>query len=322
MAQENFNVLASFVVVARGRSFTRAAAKLGISQSALSQSIRGLEERLGVRLLTRTTRSVAPTEAGQRLLATIAPRFEEIESALTALGDIRDKPAGTIRITAGEHPALSVLQPALKRFLPDYPDVTVEIIVDHGLTDIVAEGYDAGVRMGEQVAKDMIAVRIGPDMRMAVVGSPAYFEKHTRPLTPQDLTAHNCISMRLPTYGGLFPWGLEKDGREVKVRGEGQLVFNSLGMRLQSALDGLGLGYMPEDQTAPYLADGRLVRVLEDWCPYFPGYHLYYPSRRQPTPAFALVVDALRRAGAADQHHVALMGQEVAPRRDRAPGPR
>ncbi|SDE53447.1 LysR family transcriptional regulator [Belnapia rosea] len=294
MTQENFNILASFVAVARERSFTRAAAKLGISQSALSQSIRGLEERLGVRLLTRTTRSVAPTEAGQRLLATIAPRFEEIEGALTALGDMRDKPAGTIRITAGEHPALSVLQPALKRFLPDYPDVTVEINVDQGLTDIVAEGYDAGVRMGEQVAKDMIAVRIGPDMRMAVVGSPAYFEKHPRPLTPQDLTGHNCINMRLPTYGGLFPWGLEKGGREVKVRGEGQLVFNSLGMRLHSALDGLGLGYMPEDQTAPYVAAGRLVRVLEDWCPTFPGYHLYYPSRRQPTPAFALVVEALR----------------------------
>jgi DNA-binding transcriptional LysR family regulator len=218
VTQENFNVLASFAVVAKERSFTRAAAKLGISQSALSQSIRGLEERLGLRLLTRSTRSVGPTEAGQRLLATIAPSFDEIESALVALKELREKPAGTIRITAGEHAAISVLQPALKQFLPDYPDITIEIIVDYGLTDIVAEGYDAGVRMGEQVAKDMIAVRIGPDMRMAVVGSPSYFEKHPPPRTPQDLAAHQCINMRLPTYGGLFAWDLEKDGREINVR--------------------------------------------------------------------------------------------------------
>ena len=220
-----------------------------------------------------------------RLLETIAPRFEEIEAELAALGELRGKPAGTIRITAGEHPAISILQPALRRFLPDHPDIKVEIIVDYGLTDIVAAGYDAGVRLGEQVAKDMIAVRIGPDMRMAVVGSPSYFERHGLPTSPQDLTTHNCIVTRLPTYGGLFPWGLEKDGHEVKVRGEGQLVFNNLAMRVQSALDGLGLAYLPEDQVLPHVREGRLVRVLEDWCPPFPGYHLYYPSRRQSSPA-------------------------------------
>ncbi len=298
MTMENFNDLAAFAMIARERSFTRAAAKLGVSPSALSQTIRNLEERLGLRLLTRTTRSVASTEAGERLLRTVAPRFEEIEAELAALSELRDKPAGTVRITAGEHPAISVLQPALKRFLPDYPDIQVEIIIDYGLTDIVAEGYDAGVRMGEQVAKDMIAVRIGPDMRMAVVASPGYFEKHRLPETPQDLTAHKCINIRLPTYGGLFPWGLEKDGREVKVRGEGQLVFNSLAMRLRSALDGLGIAYMPEDHVMPYIADGRLIRVLEDWCPTFPGYHLYYPSRRHSSPALALLVDTLRYRGA------------------------
>jgi len=291
---ENFNDLAAFAAVAKERSFTRAAAKLRVSPSALSQTIRNLEERLSLRLLTRTTRSVATTEAGERLLQTIAPRFEEIASELVALSELRDKPAGTVRITAGEHPAISVLQPALKRFLPNYPDIQVEIIIDYGLTDIVAEGYDAGVRMGEQVAKDMIAIPIGPDMRMAVVASPAYFARRSLPAVPQDLTAHTCINIRLPTYGGLFPWGLEKNGREVKVRGEGQLVFNSLSMRLASALDGLGVAYMPEDQVLPYIAEGRLVRVLEDWCPNFPGYHLYYPSRRHSSPALALLVDVLR----------------------------
>ncbi len=294
---QNFNDLAAFATVARERSFTRAAARLGVSPSALSQTIRNLEERVGLRLLTRTTRSVAPTEAGDRLLRTVGPRFEEIEAELATLNALREKPAGTVRITTGEHPAISVLQPALKRFLPDYPDVQVEIIVDYGLTDIVAEGYDAGVRMGEQVAKDMVAVRIGPDIRMAVVGSREYFERFPVPQTPQDLTAHKCINMRLPTYGGLFPWGLEKDGREVKVRGDGQLVFNNLGMRLSSALDGLGVAYMPEDQVLPYVAQGRLIRVLEEWCPYFPGYHLYYPSRRHTSPALSLLIDVLRHRG-------------------------
>lgn len=294
---ENFNDLAAFAAVAREQSFTRAAAKLGVSPSALSQTIRNLEERLGVRLLTRTTRSVSSTEAGERLLQTVAPRFEEIQAELAALSAFRDKPAGTVRITAGEHPAISVLQPALKRFLPDHPDIHVEIIIDYGLTDIVAEKYDAGVRMGEQVAKDMIAVPIGPDMRMAIVGSPAYFERHPYPQTPHDLTMHNCINVRLPTYGGLFPWDLEQHGREVNVRGEGQLVFNSLAMRLASALDGLGVTYVPEDQALPYIAEGRLVRVLEDWCPSFPGYHLYYPSRRQQSPALALLARVLRYRG-------------------------
>ena len=297
MASENFNDLAAFVAVAKERSFTRAAAKLGVSQSALSQTIRGLEERLGLRLLTRTTRSVAPSEAGERLLRTVAPNFEQITAELAALSELRETPAGTVRITAGEHPAISILQPALKRFLPNHPDVNVEIIIDYGLTDIVAEGYDAGVRMGEQVAKDMIAVRIGPDLRMAMVGSPAYFERHPPPQTPQDLTAHNCINMRLPTYGGLFPWGLERDGHEVKVRGDGQLVFNSLAMRLLSALDGLGIARMPEDQVLPYIKDGRLVRVLEEWCPPFPGYHLYYPSRKHSSPALTLLVETLRYRG-------------------------
>jgi DNA-binding transcriptional LysR family regulator len=297
MGQENYNELAAFAVVAKERSFTRAAAKLGVSQSALSQTIRGLEERLGFRLLTRTTRSVSLTDAGGRLFQTVVPRFEEIERELTALSALRNMPAGTIRITAGEHPAISILQPELKRFLPDYPDINVELIVDYGLTDIVAEGYDAGIRLGEQVAKDMIAVRIGPEMRMAIVGSPAYFEKRPPPRAPQDLMAHNCINTRLPTYGGLFPWGLEKNGREVKVRGEGQLVFNNLGLRLSSALDGLGLAYMPEDQVISEINRGRLVRVLEDWCPYFPGYHLYYPSRRHSSPALALLIDRLRYRG-------------------------
>lgn len=294
---QNFNDLATFATVATERSFTRAAAKLGVSPSALSQTIRNLEGRLGLRLLTRTTRSVASTEAGERLLRAVSQRFEEIEAELAALSELRDKPAGKIRITAGEHPAVSILQPALKRFLPAHPDIQVEIMIDYGLVDIVAEGFDAGIRMGEQVAKDMIAVRIGPDMRMAVVASPAYFKRFQIPKSPQDLAKHNCINMRLPTYGGLFPWGLEKGKRDIKVRAEGQLVFNSLGMRVNSALDGLGLAYMPEDQARPYIAKGRLVRVLEDWCPDFPGYHLYYPSRRHSSPALALLVEALRYRG-------------------------
>lgn len=293
MAQ-GFDELAAFAAVARARSFTRAGAKLGVSPSALSQTIKGLEGRLGVRLLTRTTRSVAPTEAGDRLLQTVAPRLEEIEQALAALADMRERPAGMIRITAGEHAARSVLQPGLARLLPDYPDIRVEIVVDYGMVDIVSEGFDAGVRLGEQVAKDMIALRIGPDMRMAVVGSPVYFERRERPLTPQDLTDHNCINMRLPTYGGIFPWEFEKDGREVKVRVDGQLTFNTIRQRLDSALQGLGLAYMPEDVAAPCIASGDLVRVLEDWCPPFSGYHLYYPSRRHASPAFSLLIEALR----------------------------
>ncbi|MFO1049880.1 MAG: LysR family transcriptional regulator [Geminicoccaceae bacterium] len=297
MPRENLNDLLAFVEVARERSFTRAAAHLGVSQSALSHTVRGLEQRLGLRLLSRTTRSVAPTEAGERLLRSVGPRLEEIDGELAALSELRDRPAGTIRITAGEHSAEAVLWPALERFLPAYPDIRVEIVVDYGLTDIVAERYDAGVRLGEQVAKDMIAVPIGPDMRMAVVGSPAYLAKHPAPATPQDLTAHGCINMRLPTYGGLYVWEFERHGRELKVRVEGQLVFNNIALRLQAALAGLGLAYLPEDRILEPVADGRLVRVLEDWCAPFAGYHLYYPSRRQHTPAFALLVEALRWRG-------------------------
>ena len=297
MPLQNFNDLACFAEVAKARSFTKAAARIGVSQSALSQTIRNLEARLGLRLLTRSTRSVAPTEAGERLLQTLASRLDEIESALVSLSELREKPAGTIRITAGEHAAVSVLQPALRKILPRYPEIRIEIVVDYGLTNIVAEKFDAGIRLGEQVAKDMVAVRIGPDLRMAVVGAPAYFKRHPIPKAPQDLATHNCINIRLPTYGGLFPWDLEKQGREVNVRVEGQLVFNNMGLRLASALQGLGLAYMPEDQARPYLANRRLIRVLEDWCPPFPGYHLYYPSRRHASPAFGLLVEALRFRG-------------------------
>jgi DNA-binding transcriptional LysR family regulator len=294
MRREELADLTAFVAVAEERSFTRAAARLGTSQSALSFTIRRLEERLGLRLLTRTTRSVAVTEAGERLLRTLAPALDRIGAEIAALSELREKPAGNIRITAGEHSAETVLWPVLARFVPEYPDIKVEVIVDYGLTDIVAERYDAGVRLGEQVAKDMIAVRIGPDMRMAVVGAPAYFASRPRPKIPQDLTSHACINLRLPTYGGLFAWDFEKRGRELKVRVEGPLVFNNIAMRRQAALAGLGLAYLPEDQVLPLVAEGRLFRVLEDWCPAFSGYHLYYPSRRQPAPAFALLVDALR----------------------------
>jgi DNA-binding transcriptional LysR family regulator len=294
MPLENFNDLASFAAVAREKSFTRAAAKLGVSTSALSQTVRNLEERLGIRLLTRTTRSVAATEAGGRLLRTLAPRFEEIEAELAVLSDLRDRPAGTVRITAGEHPATAVLQPALKKLLPAYPDIRVEIVADYGLTDIVAQGYDAGVRLGEQVAKDMVAVRISPDIRMAVVASPAYLKKHPAPQSPHDLTSHNCINIRLPTYGGVSAWEFERNGNDVKVRVEGQIVVNNIALRRASALDGLGVAYMPEDQALPEITDGRLVRLLDDWCLPFSGYHLYYPSRRQHSAVFGLVVDTLR----------------------------
>jgi DNA-binding transcriptional LysR family regulator len=294
MAGESFHNLAAFVAVAQERSFTRAAAKLGVSQSALSQTIRNLEARVGIRLLTRTTRSVAPTEAGERLLHGVAPRFEEIDAELDALSKLRDKPAGTIRITSTENAANAILRPVLRRFLPHYPDIRVEIVVDYGLNDIVAERYDAGVRPGGNVAKGMIAVRIGPDMRMAVVGAPSYFEKRPPPRMPQDLTVHDCVNLRTPTHGGLYPWEFDKDGREFRVRVEGQLVFNNSGLMLNAALDGLGLAYLPEAQVQPYLDDGQLVRVLASWCQPFSGYHIYYPSRRQPSPAFALLVDALR----------------------------
>jgi DNA-binding transcriptional LysR family regulator len=297
MPRTNLNSLVAFLAVARERSFTRAAAQLGVSQSALSQTLRELEGRLGLRLLTRTTRSVAPTEAGERLFRAAAPRLDEIDAELTALSELREKPAGTIRITAHDHAVRTVLWPALKKLLPDYPEIKVEIVIDYGLTDIVAERYDAGVRSGEIVAKDMVAVRIGPDMRMAVVGAPSYVAKRPRLKTPQDLTTHTCINLRLPTHGGLYAWEFEKGGRELRVRVEGQLVFNETALMLDAALAGFGLAYLPEDQVQVHLVDSRLIRVLADWCPPFPGYHLYYPSRRQPTPAFALLVDALRYRG-------------------------
>jgi DNA-binding transcriptional LysR family regulator len=293
MAADNFHDLIAFVAVAEERSFTRAATKLSVSQSALSQTIRGLEAKLGIRLLTRTTRNVAPTEAGERLLRTVAPRFAEINAEMASLSELRDKPAGTVRITATENAAEAVLWPALEKLLPNYPDIKVEIIIDYGLTDIVAGQVDAGVRFGEQVAKDMIAVRIGPDIRMAVVGSPEYFAKHPPPRTPQDLTAHDCINLRLPLHG-LYTWEFEKGGRELRVRVDGQLVFNTSALMLNATAAGFGLAYFTEQQVKKHLDNGELVRVLANWCPLYSGYHLYYPSRRQPSAAFALVVDALR----------------------------
>ncbi|MGO9739948.1 MAG: LysR family transcriptional regulator [Roseiarcus sp.] len=297
MPRDRLHEVIAFVAVARERSFTRAAARLGVSQSALSHTIRGLEARLGLRLLARTTRSVAPTEAGERLLRAVGPRFDEIGQALDQLSELREKPSGLVRITAAEHAAQFVLWPAVARLLPEYPDIEVEIVVDQGLTDIVAERCDAGIRLGEQVAKDMIAVSIGPDMRMAVVGSPAYFAAHPPPRTPADLTEHNCVNLRLPTYGGLYAWEFEKDGREIKARVEGQLAVNFNPLRLAAALAGVGLAIGLEGEFAPNVERGELIRVLEDWCPPFPGYHLYYPSRRQPTPAFAVLLEALRYRG-------------------------
>ena len=294
MRRENVSDLLAFLAVARERSFTKAAGKMGVSQSALSHTMRGLEARLGVRLLTRTTRSVSPTQAGERLMARLGTRFEEIEAELDALSELRDKPAGVVRITAGDHAVNSILLPALTKLLPRYPDIQVELTVDHSLVDIVAQRYDAGVRFGEQVARGMIAVRIGPDIRMAVVGSPSYFENRSAPKKPQDLTEHNCINFRQPTSGGLYAWELEKGNRELKVRVEGQIVLNGTSQILEAAIAGLGLAYLPEDLVLPHLTGGRLRRVLEDWCPPYAGYHLYYASRRQSSPAFALVVDALR----------------------------
>ncbi|QGU87520.1 LysR family transcriptional regulator [Erwinia sorbitola] len=294
MLKDNFNDLISLMVVARERSFTRAAAKLGVSQSALSHSIRALEERLDLRLLTRTTRSVAPTEAGERLINTIGPRLTEIESELIAITEMRDKPAGNIRLTAGEHAVKSTIWPALKPFLQQYPDVNVEITVDNTLTDIVSGRYDAGVRLGEQVAKDMIAVRIGPDWSMAVVASPDYFDRHGRPQTPQELQQHNCINMRLPTMGGLYAWEFKQGQRELRVRVEGQLIANNLEPRIEAALSGLGIACVPEDTVTEQLARGELERVLLDWSEPFTGYYLYYPSRKQHTAAFSHMIDALR----------------------------
>ena len=294
MRRDNVSDLRAFIMVAREQSFTKAAAKLGVSQSALSYTIRTMEARLGLRLLTRTTRSVSLTEAGERLLRSIGPRLDEIESEISALSELRDKPAGTVRITTVEHATETILWPAITKLMRKYPDINVELINDYRLTDIVAERYDAGVRLGEQVDKDMIAVRIGPDFRMAVFSAPSYFERRPRPRTPQDLTEHACINLRLPTSGGLYVWEFRKGARELKVRVQGRAVFNAVDMIRDAAMQGLGLASLPEDLVETAIQKGRLVRVLADWCPLRPGYHLYYPSRRQPTPAFALVVDALR----------------------------
>ena len=297
MQRENLSDLLAFLAVARERSFTRAAAKLGVSRSALSHTLRGLEARLGLRLLTRTTRSVAPTAAGERLVEIAGHRIEEIETELEALSELRDKPAGTIRISATEYAANSVLFPKLAKLLPQFPDVKVEIIIDYGLTDIVAQRYDAGVRWGEQVAKGMIAVRIGPDLRMAVVGAPAYFATRSPPKKPQDLTGHNCINLRLPSHGGLYAWEFERGNRKLNVHVDGQLVLNSAPQMVNAALGGFGLAYVPEGMVEAFLGAGQLRRVLADWCPPSPGYHLYYPSRRHSSSAFALVVGALRYSG-------------------------
>lgn len=294
MAGDNLNDLAAFMVVAQERNFTRAGKRLGVSQSALSQTVRALEAQLGLRLLTRTTRSVVPTEAGERLMASVGPRIEEIQRELVVLSELRDKPSGVIRLTATEYAAESVLWPAIAKLVDAYPDIKVEVLIDYGLTDIVRDRFDAGVRPGETIAKDMIAVRIGPSMRMAVAGSPDYFRKRKPPRMPQELTGHSCINLRLSSHGGLYAWEFEKRGRKLNVRVDGQLVFNSSNLILHAALEGRGLAYLTEGQMESYLADGRLVRVLEDWCEPFSGYHLYYPSRRQPTAAFALLVDALR----------------------------
>jgi len=297
MAGANLNDIAAFVAVAREGSFTKAAARLGVSQSALSQTVRNLEARLGLRLLTRTTRSVAPTEAGERLMQTVAPRLEEVEAELAALTALRDKPAGTVRISAGEHAAEILLWPAIARLLPSYPDIVVELVVDNGLTDIVAQRLDAGVRLGEQVDKDMVAVRIGPDLRMAVVGAPAYFTARKKPRTPEDLTAHGCVNLRLQSAGALYAWELEKGGRALKARVEGQVIVNTATLAVKAALSGAGLAFVPEDRVVSHIKEGRLARVLADWCPPFAGFHLYYPSRRQPTPAFQVLVEALRFRG-------------------------
>jgi DNA-binding transcriptional LysR family regulator len=294
MQRGNLDDLRALIAVARERSFTKAAARLGVSQSALSQTIRQLEARLGVRLLMRTTRSVAPTEAGERLLRTVEPRFEEIDAELATIAELRDKPAGTIRITATEYAIQSVLVPKLTKLLREYPDINVETTVDFGLRDIVAEGYDAGVRSGEQVAKDMIAVRIGPDLRMAVAGAPSYFKNRPEPNKPQDLMEHNCINLRLPKNDSVYAWEFHEDGRELRVRVEGQLTFNATSQQINAALAGLGLVYAPEGMVQPYIAKGKLRRVLGDWCQPYSGYHLFYPSRRQCSAAFSLVVDALR----------------------------
>lgn len=297
MSRDTIGDLTAFLAVARERSFTRAAARLGVSPSALSHIVRKLEERLGVRLLTRTTRSVSATEAGERLLQRVGPHLDQIRDELEGLSELRDKPAGTVRITTGDHSAESILLPVLAGLLPLYSELSVEISVDAGFVDIAAERFDAGIRLGETIAQDMVAVRIGPDMRMAAVGSPAYFAGHGTPRTPRDLAAHNCINLRFPTHGGVYVWEFEKAGRALNVRVEGQLVVNDIALARAAALRGSGIAYLPDDYVRPHVEAGELVRVLAGWSPPFPGYHLYYPSRRQQSPALAVIVEALRYRG-------------------------
>jgi DNA-binding transcriptional LysR family regulator len=297
MAHTKVNDLQAFLAVAREQSFTRAAARLDITPSALSHTIRALEERLGVRLLARTTRNVAPTEAGERLMRSIAPLFDQIAAEVEALGALREKPAGTIRITCTDDAIELYLRPVLASFLDSYPDITLELFVDYGFTNIVEERFDAGIRLGEAISKDMIATRISPDWRLAVVGSPAYFERYAPPSTPYELTRHACINIRHRPSGAVYAWEFEKDGKAFTVKGEGQLVFNSVVHVLNGAIDGIGLAYVPEALAAPYLADGRVQEVLSDWCPYFQGFHLYYPHRRQVSPAFSAFLEAVRYRG-------------------------
>lgn len=286
--------LQAFLAVAREQSFTKAAAKLRVTPSALSHTIRGLEERLGIRLLARTTRNVSPTEAGERLMQSIAPLFEQIQEEVEALSELRDKPKGTIRITCTDDQIELCLRPKLSKFLQEYPDITLELYVDYGFTNVVEARFDAGIRLGEAISKDMIAVRIGPDWRLIVVGSPAYLAQHPQPETPHQLTEHRCINIRHRPNGSIYAWEFEQDGREFSIKLDGQIVFNSIMHVLNSAIDGIGLAYVPEELAAPYLADGRLVSLLTDWSPYFQGYHLYYPNRRQTSPAFAAFVEAFK----------------------------
>lgn len=297
MRREELGDLLALLAVARESSFTRAAAKLGTSQSALSHAVRRLEDRLGVRLLTRTTRKVSLTEAGERLLETVAPAFDDISAGLARLTDMRDKPAGTVRITAPEHAASTLIWPALAPLLLDYPDLQLELHTDNRLVDIVAERFDAGVRLSETVARDMIAMRIGPDLRMAAVASPAYFRGRARPRTPHELSDHLCINIRQPTSGGLYAWEFERGGQELRIRVGGQLTFSGAGLIVEAAKAGHGIAYVMEDRVMAAIEEGSLIRVLEDWCEPFPGYHLYYPSRRQPSQAFSIVLEALRFRG-------------------------
>lgn len=294
MIKRNLNDLLSFVTVAREGTFTRAAAQLGVTQSALSQAISGLEARLQIRLLTRTTRSVSPTAAGERLLNAIGNRFDEIEAELDELSALREKPSGMVRITCGDHIQRTLLLPKLTPLLREYPDIKLEFDINYGFRDIVADRFDAGVRMGDTIDKDMIAVPIGPQLRMAVAASPAYFAQHPKPKNPRDLLKHNCINMRMQSGGGLSVWDFQRKSKQLNVRVDGQLVLNTTPNIVDAALAGLGVAWLPEEEFAPHIEEGRLVRVLEDWCAPFPGYYLYYPSRRQPSPAFSLVVDALR----------------------------